>query len=657
MAGFLGRFARHSGGELWRAARLLGWLRRLVGPAMGLALLVLVAWRAGEVEWDGVANSLARVSPISVLAALGLTALSYLAAGHYDALMHRHLQLPYPASVARRAGMAAIAISQTVGMGLITGTLVRARLLPQIALSRVTQVTLLVGTGFALSWAVLSVTAVLTYRGQGALAIGFLFLAGLVVMRLRQILPCKLPDLATVAGLLACCATDCLMAGLALMALCGAAGVADPALFLLAFVLAFGAGLMSGTPAGIGAFEVVFLTALSGQANPDLLAGIILWRFVYFVGPAVIGAIYGVGADSGPALQDIPVDKAALGPAARAETRVGGQAGHRGLALPSGAVWLVARSGRFLIGMFDPSIRRAPDAIIAALTSRAKAEGRKPAGYKVDARMALAARKARWSVIQVAREAVVDPTDFNLDTPGRAGLRRKLRRAAAAGVVVGIARASRDRDWQAMAEVASIWAGNHGGERGFSIGRVQRSYLQDQIVLTARQGEEILAFASFHLNEAEWVLDILRHRERVEDGTMHALIMGAIDLASRAGCIRLSLAAVPVTGFQDCPKLLSQVTTRLGYSGGAGLAQFKQCFAPRWEPRYLIAPSHIALIEALVTIASEVHGPRDSDLAHHDNEEFGIALDEGACDIARNQNDEVEDVIPCPIEQRPVKAA
>jgi phosphatidylglycerol lysyltransferase len=309
-----------------------------------------------------------------------------------------------------------------------------------------------------------------------------------------------------------------------------------------------------------------------------------------------------------------------------------------------------------LIGMFDPTERRAAGPAIQALTVRARSEGRCVAAYKVDGRIAAAARGIGWSVLQVAREAVVDPSDFNLDLPGRAGLRRKLRRAAAAGIAIGVVKPARDRNWQEIRAVAEEWLVSHGGERGFSMGRVQRRYLAGQIVVAARRGDRILAFASFHRNQAEWVLDILRHRDGLQDGVMHALIMGAIDLAAQAGCTRLSLAAAPVTGFQDCPRLLSRVVARLGYPNGAGLAQFKQAFAPRWEPRYLIAPGPLTLLQALLVIATEILRPRKSSLAHDDDAEIGIAPEAAACDMPFNQIVEVEDVVAIPV-QYPVKAA
>ncbi len=59
---------------------------------------------------------------------------------------------------------------------------------------------------------------------------------------------------------------------------------------LPAVVIAIGAGLLSGAPGGIGAFELVLLALLPGAGEAALIAGILAWRLVYFVAPALIAA-------------------------------------------------------------------------------------------------------------------------------------------------------------------------------------------------------------------------------------------------------------------------------------------------------------------------------------------------------------------------------
>ncbi|MEZ5796458.1 MAG: YbhN family protein [Paracoccaceae bacterium] len=72
----------------------------------------------------------------------------------------------------------------------------------------------------------------------------------------------------------------------------GSGPKAGPFLALLpAFLLAFGAGLLSGTPGGIGAFEVVLLALLPAHPAEGVIAATLAWRGVYHLAPAAIAAL------------------------------------------------------------------------------------------------------------------------------------------------------------------------------------------------------------------------------------------------------------------------------------------------------------------------------------------------------------------------------
>jgi phosphatidylglycerol lysyltransferase len=62
--------------------------------------------------------------------------------------------------------------------------------------------------------------------------------------------------------------------------------------FLSAFLLAQSAGVVSSVPGGLGVFEAVFLTALPGRgAESGVLASLIAYRAVYYLGPLFIAAV------------------------------------------------------------------------------------------------------------------------------------------------------------------------------------------------------------------------------------------------------------------------------------------------------------------------------------------------------------------------------
>jgi phosphatidylglycerol lysyltransferase len=246
-------------------------------------------------------------------------------------------------------------------------------------------------------------------------------------------------------------------------------------------------------------------------------------------------------------------------------------------------------------------------ALLNDLRAAARAEGRISCLYKINARTAVVARRAGWAVAPVAMDCRLDPQCFDPISPAHAGLRRKLRKAAKAGLVCTPAR--QPLPLQEMAQIASTWATSRGGERGFSMGRFTPDYLIHQEVILAHLNGRLVGFASFHTSAQEWVLDLMRPAPDAPDGTMQALIAVALDLARTSGLRRLSLAALPPEAGQiDGPAALiwRRAETR---AGCAGLRQFKMGFGPTLSPLYIAAPSRAALALAAADIARTIHRP------------------------------------------------
>ncbi len=243
-----------------------------------------------------------------------------------------------------------------------------------------------------------------------------------------------------------------------------------------------------------------------------------------------------------------------------------------------------------------------------------------PLVYKCTARSAVGARAAGWRVLRTADEAVIDPTRFTLTAPCCRQLRRKLRRAAGAGVTVQHAS---HLPLQQMALIDAKWCAARGGARGLTMGRFCPAYLSHQRVYLAYCEDRLMGFASFHTSTHELCLDLMRAAPDAPDGTMHALIHAAIADAAAEGRRRLSLAALPAR-----PAAAGPVETRLRRaiaraSGGPGLARFKLCFAPRLEPLYAAAPSAPSLALGLADLALAVRRPPNA--LHDDHAAFEIA--------------------------------
>lgn len=541
------------------------------------------------------------------LVAVLATGASFWAIGHYDVIAHRWLGTGIPKAQARRAGLAAIAISQTTGFGIVTGALVRWRCLKGLNAWQATRISLTVSLSFLCAWAVLCAAGVTLTGGalvtQPILRIGAgLGLGGLALgLIFRKEL--GLPEAPRLTGwnmgvLLMWAALDTALAAFALWVVLPAANLPDPATFYVIYLLALGAGMLSSAPAGLGAFELTILFLLPGVDGAELLAGLLAYRIIYFAGPALLGLAHTIRPQrhiAPPTLQDrrmtdLPGLIDAGAPADWALARQGAALATHGMS-PAGWLyrdlgWLRVTIGPPFGGASPRDFARFSDA--ACMT---------PVCYKVDANTAGAARAMGWRVLRTAQEAIIDTRHWRLDTPGRRQLRRKLRHAEKAGV--RIIRAAHPLPLDQMRALADEWVTAHGAERGFSMGRFEAGLLADQAVFLAVRGTTLLGFVTFHVARPGWSLDLMRHLSDLPDGAMHALVTAGINAAADAGAARVSLAAVP-----DLPG------RRLGFGTEArGLRQFKQSFDPFWQSRFLCAPNLWSLIFTGCAIGYAIHRP------------------------------------------------
>lgn len=610
--------------------------------ALALALIagaaMLLRDRIGALDLAAIGAAFASLSALQWTIGLGATVVSFAALAQYDALIHRTLGTGADPALARRAGWSAIALSQVLGFGLISGALVRWRMLPGTSLLDASKLTATVAASFLAAWAVLTAGALAlapaTLPGLHPAAVSGLALLALCAggalsiaaflspeLRLGRI-TLRLPALPAMTRILWLAAVDTGFAALALWALMPAGAVVPLVALYPAFLLALGAGMVSGTPGGVGAFEVTLILVLPGVDQPALLASVLAWRAVYYGAPAVaaVAALFWPrrAAVAMPEPAAVVLAPATPLPGALswameegpAEIGLYAQGEHALLVSPDlRAGWLIGRSGQALVGLLDPFGPRARRAeLIGALAARAAAEGLTPCLYKIGARSAAIARAAGWQVAPVAREMWLGLSDFTLDTPERSGLRRKLRKAAKAGVVVREAAADA-LPLDALAALNRDWSQARGGERGFSMGRFAPGYLARQRVFVAWQGDQAVGFASFHAGARDWVLDLMRPAGQAPDGTMPALILAAIEAARATGAARLSLAALPpqAQGLRGPAAIIWRRAAR--GAGAAGLSQFKMGFAPTAQPLYIATPTRSGLALAAADLARAIHRP------------------------------------------------
>lgn len=286
--------------------------------------------------------------------------------------------------------------------------------------------------------------------------------------------------------------------------------------------------------------------------------------------------------------------EAALKAAPQAEWGLAHQGARVLLSRDRSSGWLVRRAGCHLVALGLPLGQPA----LRDLVRTGRSRGLMPLLYKCDASTALQARAAGWRVVRLGEEAILD-LPWNADRPACRQLRRKLRGAVAAGVVV---REETDLPLSAMAEISRVWTDRCGRERGFSMGRFDPQLLRRQRVFSAYLDGRLVAFASLHATRDEWTLDLMRHGEAAPAGTMHCILSRAAEQATEEGALRLSLAAIP-----NPPA--SSVWKRVPGLGNDGLGQFKCSFGPRLTPRYAAAPGPLSLAAGLAAVAWAIHRP------------------------------------------------
>ena len=118
--------------------------------------------------------------PIAWAAALALTAAAFWAVGQYDAVLHRYFETGVDARGARIAGVSAIAVSQTIWLGMVTGAILRWRMLPNQSRGQATRITVAVALSFLAGWAVVTAAAVLAFDTGGYAGFAWAMLGGAV---------------------------------------------------------------------------------------------------------------------------------------------------------------------------------------------------------------------------------------------------------------------------------------------------------------------------------------------------------------------------------------------------------------------------------------------------------------------------------------------
>jgi phosphatidylglycerol lysyltransferase len=298
---------------LWLGAwwpRLRPWLL----AAAGLALCALMAKALhgfmNEVRYDEVMKAVSATPDLNIAMAVLATALSYLILAGYDfsALGYAHAKVPRPTVFV--TSFVAYALSNTIGLGPLTGGAIRTRMYTAAGLTphQIAQVIVfnLIAFGLGITafgalsllWGarevapLLHLPAVLLQAAAAAalLALGaFLWLC--TQRRVLSIGPrwtMRLPTAELAVRQLVISAVELCTSAAALWFLLPDGQISLPT-FIIFYAIAIAAGIVSHVPGGVGVFEAVMLLATqSHMATDAMLGALLLNRGIYYVLPLVV---------------------------------------------------------------------------------------------------------------------------------------------------------------------------------------------------------------------------------------------------------------------------------------------------------------------------------------------------------------------------------
>lgn len=564
------------------------------------ALFIWLLWqKSATLDWGSVSAAFGSIPLWRWGAALAATGVSFWAIAQYDVIAHRHFQTGISDTAARRAGAAGIALGQTIGFGPAVGAAVRWRLMPDLGHTTILSLTGFVTLGFISAWAVIATTLALPLIfGVPALSLvllpAILLGLGYILMRYPNLRlfghRLALPSLSAMGQMGALAACDVIFAGLALHLMLPPEMALSLPVLVACFTLALGAGMLGGTPGGMGPFEFTLVMLLPGTDMALLAAGLIGFRLVYYAIPCLLAAAYGIF--SAPAQKNTNIQRAAPMVGARAEHGIAAQSDSLAIHTPNseGCALRTPQS----LALFLGATRGSVTSLLQPLEQEAKQQNRFACLYKLTARDAARVRGAGWKTAPFAVEAIIDPQTFALEGSDRRQLRRQIRKAEKSGIKT---RRITAPNWGELKAIHDAWEASHGQERGLTMGRFCPLFLQDKPIFGAFQNDRLIGYITGVCSDRAVSLDIMRHIPNLPAGTMHALVCELISYANSQNLTEVSLAAVPhpslVKRFKICQ----------------GLNRFKASFGPQWRPVYMAAPNHAVLALTALDIWLAIRTP------------------------------------------------
>lgn len=288
---------------------------RIAVPVVVLGVAAFVFHEiATRVSWTDVKADIEGSSWTTLGLALLCTMLSFCGLAFYDILAVRSVAKgQVPDWVAGAAGASGSAVSNLLGFSYLTGTAIRYRIYASLGLdiNRVAGVIAISWVGLWLGL-VLILALMLTLHPRGLstvlplskgveVAIGITLALALAALFLWLSRGARrfsfagfgfdLPDVKLAAGLTIAGVVDLSGAALTLYVLMPEDLVQSVPFFFVIYIGAVAFGILSHSPGGLGVFEASMIAGLGAAGRSDVLAALLLYRFIYNIVPFLVAVI------------------------------------------------------------------------------------------------------------------------------------------------------------------------------------------------------------------------------------------------------------------------------------------------------------------------------------------------------------------------------
>jgi phosphatidylglycerol lysyltransferase len=229
-------------------------------------------------------------------------------------------------------------------------------------------------------------------------------------------------------------------------------------------------------------------------------------------------------------------------------------------------------------------------------------------------------QQAGLDILCIGQEGIVDLASFSMEGKSNKPLRNAVNRLPRTGHSFKIYEPPLSDDVMAeLSQISDEWLTlMHGSEKRFSLGWFEDGYIRNGpvAVVCAAEGR-IIAFANivpeYQLKEIS--IDLMRHRQEIEPGTMDYLFISTFEWGRAKGYATFNLGMSSLYGVGEKEDdTLPERTLHYIYEhinqfyNFQGLHEFKDKYHPQWSPRYIAYPGAASLAVVGLAVADADSG-------------------------------------------------